>query len=156
MCTGIDCKKNRRICLTLPNHQNDTGDQGCGSAFVSSGSGSSILGRIRIRIRIQYGSRALMTKNWKKITAEKNYFFYLSLGHYKERSSYTRSLQLSKEAIQIQNMNFYIFFYFCGSFLPFWIRIRIHWPDWIRIQSGSATLLVIRKATVGILDVPHR
>jgi hypothetical protein len=34
-------------------------------------------------------------------------------------------------------------FYFCGSFLPswirsgFWIRIRIHWPDWIRIQSGS-------------------
>ena len=34
-------------------------------------------------------------------------------------------------------------FYFCGSFLPswirsgVWIRIRIHWLDWIRIQSGS-------------------
>ncbi len=39
--------------------------QGCGSAFISSG--SSILGWIPIRI--QYGSRALMTKNWKKITA---------------------------------------------------------------------------------------
>ncbi len=47
--------------------------QGCGSAFISSGSGSgsgsSMLGWIPVRI--QYGSRALMTKNWQKITAEK-------------------------------------------------------------------------------------
>ena len=34
-------------------------------------------------------------------------------------------------------MKFLNFFYFCGSFLP--SRIRIHWPDWIRIQSGSET-----------------
>jgi hypothetical protein len=37
--------------------------------------------RIRIhflRIRIQSGSRALMTKNWKKITAEKKIQFFLS------------------------------------------------------------------------------
>ncbi len=45
--------------------------QGCGSAFIPSGSGSSILGWIRIRIQYGSGSRALMTKDWKKITAEK-------------------------------------------------------------------------------------
>ncbi len=42
-------------------------------------------------------------------------------------------------------MKFFNFFYFCGSFLPSWIRI--HWPDWIRIQlgsgSGSVTLVKI-------------
>ncbi len=32
------------------------------------------------------------------------------------------------------------FFQFCSSFLPSWIRIRILWPDWIRIPSGSETL----------------
>ncbi len=37
-------------------------------------------------------------------------------------------------------MKFRTFFYFCGSFLPSWIRIRIHWRDWIRILSGSETL----------------
>ncbi len=37
-------------------------------------------------------------------------------------------------------LKFLNFFYFCGSFLPFLIRIRIHWPYWIRIQSGSGTL----------------
>jgi hypothetical protein len=61
-----------------------------------------------IRIRTQSGSRALMTKNLKKITAEKKIkflldqklqFTYLSLGLHKERPSYRRSLQLSKEAI---------------------------------------------------------
>ncbi len=40
-----------------------------------------------------------------------------------------------------------IFFTFVGHFCPpgsgsgFRIRIRIHWPDWIRIRSGSETLL---------------
>ncbi len=33
--------------------------------------------------------------------------------------------------------------HFCGSFLPSWIRIRIPWPDWIWIQSGSETLGVL-------------
>jgi hypothetical protein len=56
---------------------------------------------------IQYGSRALMTKNLKKITAENFFFFfisktaiYLSLGLHKVCPSYRRSLQYSKEAIQ--------------------------------------------------------
>jgi hypothetical protein len=44
-----------------PDPEFPVGDQyGFGSGF-------------RIRIQIQYGSRALMTKNWKKITAE-NFF----------------------------------------------------------------------------------
>jgi hypothetical protein len=44
-----------------------------------------------------------MTKNLKKITAEKKYFFktkttiYLSLGLHTGRPSYKRSLQLSKK-----------------------------------------------------------
>ncbi len=92
---------------------------------------------IWIRFRIQSGSRALMTKNWKKIT-----------GLHKERPSYRRSLQLSKEAIQHfktwTKKKIYTFVgHFCppGSVSGFRIRIRIHWPGWIRIQSGSATLL---------------
>jgi hypothetical protein len=36
-------------------------------------------------------------------------------------------------------MTFIYFFFFCGSFLPSWIRIRIHWPDADLIKSGSAT-----------------
>ncbi len=94
----------------------DTSDQSCGSAFISSGSGSgsSILGLNTdpdpdpIQIRSQSGSRALMTKNWrKKYSWKKKLIFfwskttiYLSLCLHKERPSYRRSLQLSKEAIQ--------------------------------------------------------
>ncbi len=77
-----------------------TFNQGFGSAFIWSGSGASVWGWRPIRIRIQSGSRALMTKNWKKITAEKEkYFFfksknaiYLSLGLHKVCPSYRRSL----------------------------------------------------------------
>ncbi len=75
--------------------------QGCGSAFISSGSGSSILGWIPIRIQ------GFNDQKLKKITAEKKLIFvgskttiYLSLGLHKERPSYRRSLQLSKEATQ--------------------------------------------------------
>ncbi len=89
-----------------------------------------------------------MTKNWKKITAEKKnqIFFeskttiYLSLGLHKERPSYRRSLQLSKEAIQhLKTWTFKITFvgHFCppgsGSEFRIRIRIRIHWP----VESGS-------------------
>jgi len=85
------------------------GTQGCGSVFIFSGSGYRVWGWIPIRIRIQSGSRALMSKNWKKNTAEEFFllfFFwsktaiYLSLGLHKVCPSYRRSLQLSKEAIQ--------------------------------------------------------
>ncbi len=73
-----------------------------------------------------------MTKNWKKLQlkkTKKNFWskttIYLSLGLHKERPSYIRSLQLSKEAIQhFKTWNFLIFFYFYGSFLPPRIRIR--------------------------------
>ncbi len=52
--------------------------QGCGSVFIFSGSGSRVWYWSPIRIRIQYGSRALMTKNWKKIQLKIFlYFFYI-------------------------------------------------------------------------------
>ncbi len=117
-------------------------NQGCGYAFISSGS----------------GSRVLMTKNLKKLQLEKklNFFWsktiiFLSLGLHKERPSYRRSLQLSKEAIQTSKHELKIFFStFVGHF---WhpgsgsgIRIRIHWPDWIRIQSPGWKFFVITKA----------
>ncbi len=113
-----------------------------------------------IRIRIQTlhfrlntdPNPDLMTKNWKKFTAEKKKNFwsktaiYLSLGLNKGRPSYKRSLQLSKENLQhFKTWNFLIFSTFVGHFCPpgfgsgFRIRnrIRIHWPDWIRIHYGS-------------------
>ncbi len=103
-----------------------TDHQGCGSAFISSGSGSSILGWIPIRIRILSGSRALMTKKWKKLKLKKNYIFfwsktafYLSLGLRKVRPRYKRSLQLSKEAIQyLKTWTLKSFSTFVGHFCP--------------------------------------
>ncbi len=119
--------------------------QGCGSVFIfsGSGSGSRVWGWIPVRIRIQSGSRALMTKNWKKITAENFYFYfffwsktaiYLSLGLHKVCPSYRRSLQLSKEAIQHFKIwtftNFFLLLWvICGLFLPSWIRIPNPDPD---------------------------
>jgi hypothetical protein len=95
--------------------------QGFGSVFIFYGSGSSGSGwrPIRIRIRIQSGSRALMTKNWQKITAEKKFFIsktaiYLSLGLHKVCPGYRRSLQLTKEAIQ--HFKTWIFSTFVGHF----------------------------------------
>ncbi len=104
--------------------------QGCGSAFISSG--SSILGWIPIRIRIQSGSRALMTKNWrKKITAGKKIKFfgsknttYLSLGLHKERPSYWRSHQT------LVNINF------LNLFLLLWVIFALRDPD-PDSESGS-------------------
>ncbi len=76
------------------------------------------------------GSRALMTKNWGKIYSVKNFMFfdkklhyYLSLGLHKGCPSYRRSLK--REHPALQNIKFLNFFYFCGSYLPSWIRIRI-------------------------------
>jgi hypothetical protein len=87
-----------------------------------------------IRIRIQSGSRALMTKNWKKIKPEKKIKknfgsktpIYLSLCLLKERPSNRRSLQLSKKRPYDTSKHkiFSIFFYFCESFLPSWVRIH--------------------------------
>ncbi len=103
-------------------------------------------------IRIQGFNDQKLKKNnsWKKIT----FFFwsktaiYLSLGLHKVCPSYRRSLQLTKEAIQ--HFKTWIFSTFVGHFCApgfgsgfrIRIRIRIHWPDWIRIQSGSETLVL--------------
>jgi hypothetical protein len=68
----------------------------CGSGY---GSGSSIF----CQCGSGYISKVLMTKNWKKFTAEIKFnFFYqklLSLGLHKGRPSYRRSLHPSKENI---------------------------------------------------------
>ena len=69
-------------------------------------------------IRIQSGSRILMTKNWKKFTAEKKITFFLdqktsinlSLGLHKGRPSYRRSLQLSEETSSTSKHEFLNFF----------------------------------------------
>ncbi len=110
-----------------------------------------------LRIRIQH---LRMTTNpdpdpglsWPKI--EKNlqlkifciYFLIknCNLPIPKPPESYRRSLQLSKEAIQHFKTWTFTNFYFCGSFFcppGSGFRIRIHRPDWIRIQSKSATLI---------------
>ncbi len=94
----------------------------------------------------------LMTKNRKKFTAEKCEIFlskitiYLSLALHKwsQATVQEKPSALKREHTTLQNMkywNFLHFFYFCGKFcLPgsgSGFRIRIHWSDWIRIQSGS-------------------
>ncbi len=70
---------------------------------------------------------------------EKKSFFgpkiaiYLSLGLFKGRPSYKGSLQPSKREHQaLQKMKCINFF--CGSFLPSWIRIANPNPDPIRIR----------------------
>ncbi len=75
----------------------------------------------------------LMDKNWKKNTAENSFSFcwsknaiYLSLGLPKERPSYRRSLERSKENIQqFKRWILLTLLYFSESFLPSWIQIRI-------------------------------
>jgi hypothetical protein len=150
--------------------------QGCVSVFIfygsgtGSGTGSSILGWPPIRIRIQSGSGAFMTKNWKKNYSWNFYFIfflsktaiYLSLGLHKVCPSYRRSLQLSKEAIQhFKTWAFANFFYFCGSFLPFWIRIpnpdpdpqtRLN-PDPIRIRNPALMDVTLRNRIYLVLAV---
>ncbi len=56
-----------------------------------------------IRIRIQSGSRALMTKYWKKITAEKNiYFFFDQKLQFTFRWSSIKYVQVAEEAFSSQ------------------------------------------------------
>ncbi len=102
--------------------------------------------RIRIRsfrIRIQGFDDQKLER--KKLQLKKNLICFwskiaidLSLVLHKGRASYRRSLQPPKEHIQhLKTWNFVTFFIFVGHFCsPIWI----HWPDWIRIQSGSETL----------------
>ncbi len=114
-----------------------------GSVFIWSGSS----------IKAEYWSRSVSNPVkdpepdpgvlWPKIdqiSQVKKIAIYLSLGLHKGRPSYRKSRQPSKENIQyLKTWHFLIFFCFCGSFLSSWIRIRIHWPDWIQIQLGSGS-----------------
>ncbi len=85
------------------------------------------------RFRFQSGSRVFFQsfddKKCQKFIAGNFFIFFLlktTIYLHKGRPSYKRSLQLSKENIQyIKTRSFLIFFYFCGSFLHSWIRIRI-------------------------------
>ncbi len=127
------------------------GYQGCGSVFIFSGSGSRVWGWRPIRIQ-GFNDQKLEKKLQLKIFL---FFFwsktaiYLSLGLHKVCPSYRRSLQLSKEAIQ--HFKTWTYTNFC---LLLWViftlldpdpdsgsgfQIRIHRPDWIRIQSGSGS-----------------
>ncbi len=117
-----------------------------GSVFIWYG--SSILGwkdtdldpdLIRIRVLRVW---------WSRIEKKSKTTIYQSLGLHKGRPSYRRSLQPSKENIQqFKTWNFKIFSIYVGHFCPpgsgsefrIQIWIRIHWPDWIRIQSGSGS-----------------
>ncbi len=93
-----------------------------GSALISSGSGSSILGECGSGSR----SRVLMTKNWKKLTAEKTIFFWskiaicLSLGLPKRTYKlHEKPSAFKKERPALQNMKFQFFFsIFVGNFCP--------------------------------------
>ncbi len=96
-----------------------------------------------------YGSRVLMTENWKKKYSWKETkkirsktTIYLSL-LYKGRPSYRRNLQLSKENIQhFKHEKFLNFFYFYVSFLPSWIRIRN------TVKNTDSLVLMIKLWTV--------
>ncbi len=91
-----------------------------GSVFIWYGSGSA-------EYRSGSGSNPDPGFWWKKIEKKFTYSWKiicgskttinLSLGLHNGRSSYRLSLQLSKENIQhSKTWNFFIFFYFCGSF----------------------------------------
>ncbi len=103
--------------------------QCCRPHWFQCGSGSSIFCHSGSGSCSESRSKVLMTKNWKKITAEIKFKFfwskiaiYLPLGLYKGRPSYRRSFHPSKENLALQNLNF---LHFCVSFWPVWIRIRI-------------------------------
>jgi hypothetical protein len=86
--------------------------------FIESGSGSNILGRIPIRIRIQ----GFDDQKLKKITAEKNLIFfwsklaiYVPLGLHKGRPSYRRCIQSQrKRTSSISKQEISWLFLLCG------------------------------------------
>jgi hypothetical protein len=93
-----------------------------------------------------------MTKNWKKFTAEKKIQFF-KIKNYNLPNARpplrTSKLQKKPSALKrehpiLQNMKFQNFFYFCGSFLPSLIPIRIPNTDPKRDSeygSGSTDLI---------------
>ena len=91
------------------------------------------------------------TQKLKKIYSWKSYIFFINNCNLPIPSPPWRTSKLQKkpsalkrEHPALQNRKFLNFFYFCGSFLLSWIRIRIririHWPDWIRIQIRNPAI----------------
>ncbi len=93
--------------------------QGFGSVFIWYGSGSSILGWILIRIRIQSGSRVLMTKTEKNLQLKKITFFFQKLQFTYPYAS-IKDVQVNPA---LQNKNVTIFF------LLLWVIFALLDPD---------------------------
>ncbi len=118
----------------------ESAKQCCGSGFIESG--SSILKWIRIRIQIQ----GFDDQDLKKIQLK--FFFFLFNPKlqkrlpwvHKGRPGYKRSLQHSKKNIQhFKRWVLSTVFYFSGTFLTSWIRIRIQWPHCLRSKPDPNT-----------------
>jgi hypothetical protein len=115
----------------------------CGSGFIESRSDPSF----QVNPDLDPGFWWPIEKN----SAEKIYLFWskiaicLSLVLLKGRPSLEKPSTHKIERPAPQKMKFINIFYFCESFLLFWIPIQ--GPPWIRIQStsGSITLWKIMK-----------
>ncbi len=95
----------------------------------------------RLTVTCKYSSLffvlVLMIKNWKKFTAEKTTKFYIRIQklQFNYPKASIKDVQVTKEAFgsqkrtymiqHLKTWNFFNIFFFCGSFLPSWIRIRI-------------------------------
>ncbi len=83
--------------------------------------------------------RVLMTKNWEKFTAEPLFLHFFRTKNcnlhilLKDFLATEEAFRNHENIQHFKTWNFLTFFYFCGSFLPSWIRI--HWPNWIWIRN---------------------
>ncbi len=117
-----------------------------GSGFIETGSGSrySILGWIPIRIQ------GFDDQKLKKLQLKKIYIFVIkncnllglrpvvrATGEYRSESGPRVLMTKNWKSYSWKKFIFLTFFYFCGSFLLFWIRIRILNPDppaWLNLD----------------------
>ncbi len=117
---------------------------------VSGSSSTPVLIWIRMQTSHQFwsgffdygsGSRVLMAKNRKKNYSWKKFIFFE-----KNCNLLIPALRKGRPSNHFKTWNLWNFltFYFCGSFLPAWITIRvpnpirIRWPDWIRIRNTAS------------------
>jgi hypothetical protein len=108
----------------------ESSKQGCGSVFIwyGSGSGSSILGWIPIRIRIQSGAKGFDDQIFKKVLQLKKITFYL-IKNYNlpiprpPSKLQKKPLALKRKHPALQNMKFLKFF------LLLWVIFALLDPD---------------------------